>query len=407
PMKKAHKPRRSRAGTRSASKGQSTPRAVDRTSVKRTLNAAAPKSNFSKRNDEASRTNRHEAILHTEPDTATQERVPMDAAELESTALESTASDASAERFPIVGIGASAGGLEALERFLKEVPERSGMAFVIVQHLDPAYKGAMVSLLQRATQLPIVQIRDRQKVEPDHVYLIPPGKDLSIMRGRLHLLAQVSRHGVNLPIDFFFRALAEDQRERSIGVVLSGMGSDGTLGLRAIKEKAGAAFVQSLESAKFGGMPRSAIDAGIADVVAPVEELPAKLVGYSRHAAHIARPEEPIAAKAKSAIEKVFLLLRAHTGNDFSVYKSSTIHRRIERRMGLHQIDKIANYVRYLREQPREVELLFRELLIGVTSFFRDPETWLHLRNKLLPALLSARPSGAIIRAWVPGCSTG
>jgi two-component system CheB/CheR fusion protein len=312
-----------------------------------------------------------------------------------------------ADGFPIVGVGASAGGLEALEKFLKNVPEQSGMALVIVQHLDPVHKGSMVQILQRSTRMPVVQVKDQQRVEPDHVYVIPPGKDMSILHGTLHLLTQASPRGLNLPIDYFFRALAEDQQERSIGVVLSGMGSDGTLGLRAIKEKAGATFVQSIASAKFDGMPRSAIDSGGADVIAPVEELPGRIHGYRTHAAHLKPAEEPLELKSSNALEKVYILLRSQTGNDFSLYKKSTIHRRIERRMGLHQIDKLANYVRLLRENPREIELLFRELLIGVTNFFRDPAAWDHLRNDALPALLSVRPSGAIFRAWVPGCSTG
>jgi two-component system CheB/CheR fusion protein len=310
--------------------------------------------------------------------------------------------------FPVVGIGASAGGLEALEQFLRHVPDRSGMAFVVIQHLDPTHKGTMVELLQRATRMNVLQAADLLQVEPDKVYVIPPGKDMSILHGVLHLLPQQMPRGLNLPIDFFFRSLAEDQQERSIGVVLSGMGSDGTLGLRAIKEKAGVGFAQSLTSAKFDGMPRSAIDAGLADVVAPVEELPGKIIAYREHAPYIAQPHaETLEEKALPALEKVFILLRAQTGNDFSLYKKSTIHRRIARRMGLHQIDKINNYVHYLRENTREIELLFRELLIGVTSFFRDPAAWDFLRNNSLSALLASRPSGTVIRAWVPGCSTG
>jgi two-component system CheB/CheR fusion protein len=317
------------------------------------------------------------------------------------------ASSGASSAFPVVGIGASAGGLEALELFLKNVPEHSGMAYVVVQHLDPKHKGAMVELLQRASKMRVVEVEDRQKVEPDCVFVIPPNKDMSILHGVLHLLPQTSPRGLNLPIDFFFRSLAEDQQERSIAVVLSGMGSDGTLGLRAIKEKAGAGFVQSIETAKFSGMPRSVIDAGLADVVAPAEELPGRIVAYHRHATFIAQPEAALEQKQVSALEKVLILLRAHTGNDFSLYKRSTIYRRIERRMGLHQVGKIANYVRYLRENPGEVELLFKELLIGVTSFFRDPPAWDHLRSHVLPELLRARPQGAAIRAWVPGCSTG
>ncbi|HEX5681245.1 MAG TPA: chemotaxis protein CheB, partial [Desulfobacterales bacterium] len=176
--------------------------------------------------------------------------------------------------FPIVGIGASAGGLEALELFLKHVPEGSGMAFVIVQHLDPTHKGMMVELLQRTTRMPVVQVRDRQTVAPDRVYVIPPNKDLSILHGVLHLLEPSAPRGLRLPIDFFFRSLAQDQHERAIGIVLSGTGSDGTLGVRAIKGAAGMVMAQTPDSTEFDGMPRSAIDAGLADVVAPSEELP-------------------------------------------------------------------------------------------------------------------------------------
>jgi len=310
--------------------------------------------------------------------------------------------------FPIVGIGASAGGLEALDQFLKHVPERSGMGFVVIQHLDPTHQGTMVELLQRSTKMPVMQAEDRLKVEPNHVYVIPPGKDMSILHGALHLLPREVVRGLNLPIDFFFRSLADDRQERAIGVVLSGMGSDGTLGLRAMKEKAGVAFVQSLASAKFDGMPRSAIDAGLADVIAAADELPARIVAYQKHALLLDGPtEEPLEEKAQSALEKVFVLLRSQTGNDFSLYKTSTLQRRIARRMGLHHIGDIGHYVRYLRDNPNEIDLLFRELLIGVTSFFRDPMTWDFLKRDVLPGLLTAHSREGPIRTWVPACSTG
>ena len=309
--------------------------------------------------------------------------------------------------FPIVGIGASAGGLEALELFLKHVPADSGLAFVIVQHLDPIHKGIMVELLQRITPMPVVQARDRLKVAPDRVYVIPPNKDMSILHGVLHLLEPAAPRGLRLPIDFFFRSLADDRQARSIGVILSGMGSDGTLGLRAIKEKAGVVFVQAPASAKFDGMPRSAIAAGLADVLAPAEELPGRIIDYLKHAPLIAPPDPSREGKNQSALEKVFILLRTQTGHDFSLYKKSTIYRRVERRMGLHQIDKLATYVRYLRENPQETELLFKELLIGVTSFFRDPPAWEQLKDEVMPALLASHPKGGVLRAWVSGCSTG
>jgi two-component system CheB/CheR fusion protein len=308
---------------------------------------------------------------------------------------------------PVVGIGASAGGLEALEHFLARVPKSSGLAFVIVQHLDPTRKGIMPELLQRTTDMKVIQVKDRTKVRPNCVYVIPPNKDMSILHGVLHLLEPASPRGLRLPIDFFLRSLAQDQQERSIGVILSGMGSDGTLGLRAIKEKAGVVLVQDPATAKFDGMPRSAIDSGLADIVAPVDDLPERILSYLQRTPLIHTSELALEDQAQSALEKAIILLRAHTGHDFSLYKKNTFYRRIERRMGLHQIDKIAGYIRYLQENSQELDLLFKELLIGVTSFFRDAAAWEELRKKILPALIASRPAGHILRAWVPGCSTG
>lgn len=308
---------------------------------------------------------------------------------------------------PIVGIGASAGGLEALEQFLKHVPAESGLALVIIQHLDPTHKGIMPELLQRATAMKVVQVKDRTRVRPNCVYVIPPNKDMSILHGVLHLLAPAAPRGLRLPIDFFLRSLAQDQQERCIGVILSGMGSDGTLGLRAIKEKAGVVLVQQPDNAKFDGMPRSAIDAGLADIVAPVDELPGKLLAYLQRTPLTARAESAMEEKTHSALEKAVILLRSHTGQDFTLYKRNTLFRRIERRMGIHQIAKMPAYVRYLQENPQELDLLFKELLIGVTNFFRDPDAWEKLRDQAIPALLENRPPGHSLRAWVPGCSTG
>jgi len=314
----------------------------------------------------------------------------------------------SAERiFPIVGIGASAGGLEALDLFLRNVPADSGLTFVIVQHLEPTQKDFMVQLLQRATAMKVVQVRDRTIVERSCVYVIPPNKEMSILHGVLHLLDRVASHGLHLPIDFFFRSLADDQRDRSLGVILSGMGSDGTLGLRAIKDKGGATFVQAPASAKCDGMPRSAMDAGLADVVAPAEVLPGEIIAYLQHAPLIANSGLDPAEKARSGLEKVLILLRDQTGHDFFLYKNIAVLRRIERRMGIHQIDKLATYVRFLQENPQEVRLLFKELLIGVTSFFRDPATWEKLKTEIIPAILKGRAPGRGLRAWVIGCATG
>ncbi|MDQ5911761.1 MAG: two-component system, chemotaxis family, CheB/CheR fusion protein [Pseudomonadota bacterium] len=309
--------------------------------------------------------------------------------------------------FPIVGIGASAGGLEALEQFFSGVPADSGMAFVIVQHLDPTHEGMMPELLQRGTPLAVQQVEEGMSVWPNHVYIIPPNRDLSLIHGTLHLFEPGAARGLRLPIDFFFRSLAENQRERSIGIILSGMGSDGTLGLRAIKEMAGVALVQDPATAKFDGMPRSAIDTGLADIVAPAEELCERLLAYLQMAPpHI--PVLPVVDDLdQSGLDKVMILLRAQTGHDFSQYKKSTLYRRIERRMRLHQFDKIAHYLRYLQENPGERELLFKELLIGVTRFFRDADAWAQLRDVFIPQLLAERLAGGPLRAWAAGCSTG
>jgi two-component system CheB/CheR fusion protein len=308
--------------------------------------------------------------------------------------------------FPIVGIGASAGGLEALEQFFENMPEDNGMAFVVIQHLDPTHVGIMPELLQRITPMKVFQASDRLKVKPDCVYVIPPNKSMSLLNGALHLFDPVESRGLRLPIDIFFRSLANDRQEKSIGIILSGMGSDGSLGLKAIKEKNGAVLVQDPASAKFDGMPSSATEAVIADIVAPAGELPAKLIAYLRFIPAVKIYPE-IEIKNKSNLEKIIILLREHSGHDFSLYRKSTLFRRIERRMGVHQIEKIHNYVRFLQENPKEVEILFKELLIGVTSFFRDTAVWKKLKESVLPALMNELPDGHVLRTWVPGCSTG
>ncbi len=308
--------------------------------------------------------------------------------------------------FPIVGIGASAGGLEALEQFFQNVPEGSGLAFVVIQHLDPNHAGIMPELLQRITKMKVLQATDRLKVKPNFVYVIPPNKSLSLFNGSLHLFDPVETRGLRLPIDYFFRSLADDCQERSVGIILSGMGSDGTLGLKAIKEKNGLVMIQSPETAKFDAMPRNAIDAVIPDFVAPATELPGKLIALLKINPD-ARNKPEMEGKIKSNIDKIIILIREQTGHDFSMYKKTTLFRRIERRKGVHEIDKIPYYVRFLQENPQEVEILFKELLIGVTSFFRDVAVWEMLGDEILPSLLDQLPEGYVVRAWVTGCSTG
>lgn len=265
----------------------------------------------------------------------------------------------------------------------------------------------MPELLQRATSMTVAQVMDGMKIEVDSVYVIPPNKDLSILHGVFHLLMPGAPRGLRLPIDFFFRALAQDQRARSIGVILSGMGADGTIGLRNIRENGGITAVQDPESAEFDSMPRSAVKAGVVDIIAAVEELPNQLIARMKQPSTALPNPISLDEKSQGAMDKIVLLLRTHTGNDFSFYKLNTLHRRIERRMGIHQINKMTAYVTYLEQNSQELSFLFNELLIGVTSFFRDAVTWDELRNQAIPQLLVSRASGKTIRAWIAGCSTG
>ena len=309
-------------------------------------------------------------------------------------------------QFPIVGIGASAGGIEALEQFFSNLPINNGMAFIVIQHLDPTQPGIMPELLQRITRMKVLQAVDQLKVKPNFVYVIPPNKSLSILNDTLHLFEPLELRGLRLPVDIFFKSLANDRLDKSIGIILSGMGSDGSLGLKAIKEKNGVVLVQDPVNAKFDGMPRSAIDAVIPDIVATAEELPVKLINLLKFLP-IVKSDTEIDSKIKSNLDKIIILLREQTGHDFSLYKKNTLFRRIERRKGVHQIDKIQNYVRFLRENPNEIKILFKELLIGVTAFFRDAAVWQKLKEEILPSLLNDLPDSYVLRAWIPGCSTG
>ena len=312
--------------------------------------------------------------------------------------------------FPVVGIGASAGGLAAFEAFFSGMPAATdpGMAFVLVQHLDPNHKSILTDLIRRYTRMQVFEVEDGMAVQPNCAYIIPPNRDMAFLNGRLQLMEPASPRGQRLPIDFFFRSLAQDQRERAICIVLSGTGSDGTLGVRAIKGEGGMVMVQNPESTEYDGMPRNALATGLVDYELPPAEMPAQLIAYVAlafnkppHAATVPAP------KAENALRKIFILLRAQTGHDFSQYKPNTIHRRIERRLAVHQIATMDSYVRYLQETPAEVEALFRDLLIGVTSFFRDAEAFKAIEDQVIPKLLAGRPASAVIRLWAPGCSTG
>jgi two-component system CheB/CheR fusion protein len=310
--------------------------------------------------------------------------------------------------FPIVGLGASAGGLEALEAFFSHMPSDSGIGFVIIQHLSPKHKSIMGSLLAKNTQMKVLEIEDGMKVKPDHVYLNPPSKEVTLINGTLQLMDPVKTGGINLPIDSFFRSMAEEMGEKAICVILSGTATDGTLGLKAVKGEGGLIMVQDPNSAKYDGMPRSAIATGMVDFILPVEKIPAELVKYAK-APYIVPPKKVIVTDDQFAnyIQKIFSLIRSATGHDLSHYKQTTIRRRIERRLAIHQVSKVADYVKYLQQSPPEVEILFKDMLIGVTNFFRDPEAFEVLKEQVLPALLKNKDTDSLIRIWCVGCSTG
>ena len=310
-------------------------------------------------------------------------------------------------QFKIVGIGASAGGLEALKQFFENMPPDSGLAFVIVQHLDPNHFGMMPELLQRITKMKVLQATEKLKVKPNCVYVIPPNKSLTILNGVLYLFNPIESHGLRLPVDIFFKSLALDMLDKSIGIILSGMGSDGTIGIKAIKDQNGLTLIQDPNTAKFYAMPKSALDNVNIDIVATAEELPIKLLDYITNRTSNTENVNNIDRKNNSSIEKIIILLRDQCGHDFTFYKKTTLIRRIERRKGIHQFEKIQNYVHFLQENPLEVEILFKELLIGVTSFFRDIAIWDKLKDEVLPEFIKELPNGYVIRVWITGCSTG
>ena len=315
-----------------------------------------------------------------------------------------------ASSFPIVGIGASAGGLAAFDAFFSGMPadREPGMAFVLVQHLAPDHSSMLTALVQRNTRMQVLEVEDGMVVQVNCTYIIPPNRDMAFLNGALHLLEPTAPRGHRLPIDYLFRSLAQDQRERAIGIVLSGTGSDGTLGVRAIKGEGGMVMVQNPGSAEFDGMPRSTLATGLVDFELPPAEMPAQLMAYVAHA--FGRPPNVGLASvplSENALKKIFILLRTHTGHDFSQYKPNTIYRRIERRMAVHQVDTLDSYVRYLQHTPAEVDALFHDLLIGVTNFFRDPEAFAVLEAQVIPKLFASKSPGAVVRAWSAGCSTG
>ena len=313
----------------------------------------------------------------------------------------------------VVGIGASAGGLAALEEFLKQVPLNSGAAFLVVQHLDPTQKAMLAELLQRVTPMPVREAQNGQLVEPDCVYVIAPNTELTYSNGALLLAKPTEQRGLRQPINILFSSLARAQGERAIAVVLSGMGTDGTMGLQAIKALGGLMVVQQPDTAQFDSMPKSAIASGCADIVGAPAALPSLIFDYiarfspARTASARGASHAVPADRQTSSLDDIFKLLQDRTRHDFSNYKPNTLNRRIERRMAIHAIETPALYAQFLQSNPQETDLLFKELLIGVTSFFRDPLVWQQLVDVTLPELLASRAPGTSLRAWVVGCSTG
>lgn len=315
-----------------------------------------------------------------------------------------------AARIRVVGLGASAGGLEALRQFLAHTPVDSGLAYIVVQHLDPTHKGMLPELLQRDTPMPVHEARNGMRIKADSVYVIPPNAELSLVNDTLKLATPTEPRGMRLPIDVLFSSLASTRREDAIGVVLSGMGADGTHGLQAIKAVGGLTAAQAPESATFDAMPKNAIASGCVDLVGTPAALPAHLLAC----AHPSPDPVVEAADAEGSLagevmplQPVIRLLQQRTRHDFSLYKPSTMNRRIDRRMAIHGVESLPAYAELLSQNPQEIDLLFKELLIGVTSFFRDKPVWDHLATTAIPDLLQRRRDERRLRLWVAGCSTG
>jgi len=311
--------------------------------------------------------------------------------------------------FPVVGVGASAGGFEAFSQLLQNLPAQSGMAIVLVQHLDPTHSSSLVDLLARACKMPVHQVQDGTLVEVNHVYVIPPNTNMVIRQGILHLTPRAETHGQHLPIDVFLQSLAQDRSSRAIGVILSGTASDGTRGLKAIKAGGGITLAQD-ETAKYDGMPRSAVAAGHVDFILPPARIAVELLRLAKHP--YVNPSDGADATAapketEDTLNTLFREVRRTTGVDFAPYKRATVSRRIQRRMVVHQMERLEDYFQYVRDNPAEAQALFEDILIHVTSFFREPDTFEALKSTALPTLMKDRPGDAPIRIWVPGCSTG
>ncbi|MEO7308747.1 MAG: chemotaxis protein CheB, partial [Ferruginibacter sp.] len=311
--------------------------------------------------------------------------------------------------FPVVGIGASAGGLDAFKKLLKAIPEDSGMAYVLVQHLDPKHESLLPELLQKVTKLPVLEITDDIKVHPDHIYVIPSNKMMVATDGVLLLKPRPVKSNTerNLPIDLFFTSLAEVHQEHAIGVVLSGTASDGTQGLKAIKDHGGITFAQDEASAEYEGMPHSAVQAGVVDFILPPQEIPKKLLEIINKTILSDEELQNIPKQEEDIFKQILSLLRIRKGVDFTYYKQTTIRRRILRRMVVNKNEETGDYLKFLRGNNLEQDLLYQDMLIPVTSFFRDKKVFDNLCDTVFPAIIKNKIPGEITRVWVAGCSTG
>ena len=329
--------------------------------------------------------------------------------------MENTAKIIQKGSFAVVAVGASAGGFEAFTQLLHALPSNTGMAFVFIQHLDPKHHSMLSNLLAKATKMPVVEATNASMVEPNQVYVIPPNVNMGIAGRSLKLTPRATEPGLHTPIDFFMRSLAEAHNSKSIGVVLSGTASDGTRGLAAIKAEGGITFAQDRQSAKYDGMPHSAITSGCVDFILPPDKIGAELARISGHS-YLSSSRDETRSESRDVekspppddkFEGVFALLRKSGGINFSQYKPGTVQRRTLRRMAIHKIDHVSDYAKYLEKHPQEIEDLCQDLLIPVTSFFRDLEAFEALKTKVFPAILKNKSTKGEIRIWAPGCSTG
>ncbi|HVT54976.1 MAG TPA: CheR family methyltransferase, partial [Xanthobacteraceae bacterium] len=308
---------------------------------------------------------------------------------------------------PVIGIGASAGGIDALRAFVPLIPPDSGLTYVIVQHLSPDYESVLHKVLGRGSKIPVTEVQGVTEIAPNQIYIIPPDATLQITDDHLHVSKPAEQRGFRTPIDSFFLSLAEARRESAACVILSGTGSDGTLGLRAVKEQGGLTIAQ--EGAEYDGMMRSAVGTGLVDFVLPVEKIPEKIFEYFRYRSEVdgKRGPDGVLNEAADSLMQICALLRARTGHDFSGYKDKTVARRVQRRMQVLQIDNVPDFIARLRKDPQELDALLQDLLIGVTNFFRDKKAFEALEKEVIPKLFEGKGPDDSVRVWVAGCSTG